>query len=113
LLGYINDCKTQTINYDSASWFADQAIRIVAKTNLVQGPYFAFHKLVKEEQLDAEKLQKVIDRYVYTGTKPLPDPDIMDLIDRPLKLAERRPTKTRVLEKVVNYVATYIHGIAA
>jgi len=73
----------------------------------------AFHKLVKEEQLDAEKLQKVIDRYVYTGTKPLPDPDIMDLIDRPLKLAERRPTKTRVLEKVVNYVATYIHGIAA
>jgi hypothetical protein len=60
LLGYINDCKTQTINYDSASWFADQAIRIVAKTNLVQGPYFAFHKLVKEEQLDAEKLQKVL-----------------------------------------------------
>ena len=68
---------------------------------------------MKEEQLDGDKLKKVIDRYVYTGQKPLPDPDIIELIDRPLKLAERGPTKTRGLEKVVNYVATFIHGIAA
>jgi type I restriction enzyme R subunit len=73
----------------------------------------AFDQLVKEEQLDGDKLKKVIDRYVYTGQKPLPDPDIIELIDRPLKLAERGPTKTRVLEKVVNYLATFIHGIAA
>ena len=73
----------------------------------------AFEALCREEQLDAEKLKKVIDRYVYTGTKPLPDPDIIQLINRPLKLAERAPTRERVLEKVVNYVDTYIHGIAA
>jgi type I restriction enzyme R subunit len=55
----------------------------------------AFETLCKEEQLDAEKLEKlekVIDRYVYTGDKPLPDPDIIQLIKRPLKLAERGPT---------------------
>lgn len=73
----------------------------------------AFDKLVKEEQLDAEELKKVIDRYVYTGTKPLPDPDIVQLIKRPLKLAERAPTRTRVLTKVLDYVDTYIHGVAA
>jgi type I restriction enzyme, R subunit len=73
----------------------------------------AFDALVREEQLDAEKLKKVIDRYVYTGTKPLPDPDIIQLIKRPLKLAERGPTKTRVLDKVVEFVNTFIHGIAA
>lgn len=73
----------------------------------------AFEALCKEERLDAEKLKKVIDRYVYTGTKPLPDPDIIQLINRPLKLAERVPARKRVLEKVVNYVDTYIHGIAA
>jgi hypothetical protein len=28
-------------------------------------------------------------------------------------VTKRGPTKTRVLEKVVNYVDTYIHGIAA
>lgn len=73
----------------------------------------AFQKLVKEEPLDAEQLEKVIDRYVYIGTKPLPDPDIIQLIKRPLKLAERSPTKTRVLAKVWDYVDTFIHEVAA
>ena len=73
----------------------------------------AFDQLVKEEQLDADKLKKVIDRFVYTGEKPLPDPDIIELINRPLKLAERAPTRTRVLEKVVEHVETFISGIAA
>ena len=73
----------------------------------------AFDQLVKEEQLDADKLKKVIERFVYTGEKPLPDPDIIELINRPLKLAERAPTRTRVLEKVVEHVETFISGIAA
>ena len=73
----------------------------------------AFDQLVKEEQLDADKLKKVIDRFVYTGEKPLPDPDIVELIQRPLKLAERGPAKERVLEKVVDYVETFIRGVAA
>ena len=69
--------------------------------------------MCKEEELDADELKKVIERYVYTGTQPLPDPDIIQLINRPLKLAERGPTKKRVLEKVLGYVDTYINGIAA
>ncbi len=73
----------------------------------------AFDKPVKEEQLDADKLKKVIDRYVYTGKEPLPDPDIIDLTNHPLKLAERGPTRKRVLEKVVDFVSTFIRGIAA
>jgi type I restriction enzyme R subunit len=72
----------------------------------------AFDQLVKEEKLDADKLKKVIDRFIYTGERPLPDPDIIELIDRPLKLAERGPTKARVLERVVDYVDTFIHGVA-
>jgi type I restriction enzyme R subunit len=73
----------------------------------------AFEQLCKEEQLDAEKLKKVIDRFVYTGKPPLPDPDIVELIQRPLKIAERGPTRRRVLEKVVDYVTTFIRGVAA
>jgi type I restriction enzyme R subunit len=73
----------------------------------------AFDALCKEEQLDADKLKTVIDRYVYTGKKPLPDPDIIELINRPLKLADRAPARKRVLEKVVEYVDTFIRGIAA
>lgn len=73
----------------------------------------AFDKLVKEEQLDADKLKKVIDRYIYTGQAPLPDPDIADIIVKPLKILERGPTKQRVFDRVLNYVATFIRGMAA
>jgi len=73
----------------------------------------AFEKLVKEEELDADKLKKVIDRYIYTGQPPLTDPDIADIIVKPLKILERGPTKKRVFDRVVDYVATFIRGIAA
>lgn len=73
----------------------------------------AFERLVKEEQLDADKLRQVIDRYVYTGQKPLPDPDIVQLIIRPLRLAERGPTRKRVYDKVVGYVETFGLDLAA
>jgi len=73
----------------------------------------AFDQLVREEHLDADKLKKVIYRYADTGQAPLPDPDIVELIDRPLKLAERGPVKKRVLQKVVDFVDTFIRGMAA
>jgi type I restriction enzyme R subunit len=65
------------------------------------------------EQLDADKLKQVIDRYVYTGQQPLPDPDIVALIQKPMSILERGPTRKRVLEKVVDFVATFIRGVAA
>lgn len=73
----------------------------------------AFAALVKEEQLDADKLSKVIDRYIYTGKEPLTDPDIIDLIQKPMGVLERGPTKKRVYERVIDYVATFIRGMAA
>ncbi len=73
----------------------------------------AFDQLVAEEDLDADKLKKVIDRYVYTGQAPLPDPDIAEIILKPMKLMERGPSKKRVFDRVVDYVATFIKGIAA
>lgn len=73
----------------------------------------AFDKLVKEEDLDADALNKVIERFIYTGKAPLPDPDIVNLIQKPMGLMERGPTKQRVLEKVVNFVDTFIKGVAA
>ena len=73
----------------------------------------AFNQLVKEEQLDADKLKKVIDRYVYTGQEPLRNPDIANVIVKPMKILERSSTVTRVFERVVDYVATFIKGMAA
>ena len=73
----------------------------------------AFDRLVEEEHLDADRLKKVIDRYVYTGAPPLPDPDIAGIILTPMKVMERGPTKKRVFDRVIDFVDTFIRGIAA
>lgn len=73
----------------------------------------AFDSLVKEEQLDADKLEKIINRYIYTGKEPLPDPDIIQLLTVKPKLKDRKPTRERVLSRVIDYVATFIKGVAA
>lgn len=68
---------------------------------------------MKEEQLNPDKLKQVIDRYIYTGQPPLPSPDIVDMIKKPLGILERGPTRKRVLARVVDFVATFIKGVAA
>jgi hypothetical protein len=39
--------------------------------------------------------------------------DIADVIEKSMKILERGPTVKRVFERVVDYVATFIKGIAA
>ena len=73
----------------------------------------AFDQLCKEEQLDADKLKTVIFRYVETGKEPLPDPDIIELVQRPIGILERKATRDRVLGKIIDYVSTFIRGVAA
>lgn len=39
--------------------------------------------------------------------------DIADIMVKAMKLLERAPTKKRVFDRVVDYVATFIKGLAA
>ena len=68
----------------------------------------AFDRLCKEEQLDADKLKKVIDRYVYTGKEPLPDPDIIELYRLRVRMAHS--TLTRSVSEDVLCILAYASG---
>ena len=41
------------------------------------------------------------------------DPDIIDLVQRPIGILERKATRDRVLGKIIDYVSTFIRGVAA
>jgi len=71
----------------------------------------AFEKLIKEENLSSEKTQKLIEDYLYAEREPLRD-ELLDLIegDKPSVL-KRKPIGDRILNKVVNFVETFINGI--
>lgn len=71
----------------------------------------AFDLLCSEEGLTPEKLEKVIGDYIYTERTPMRDEIVELLIEKP-KLLERKKVVSRVIEKIMNFVNTFIDGIA-
>ena len=70
----------------------------------------AIKALSAEENLDAEKLQKVIGDYLFTERMPLRDEIIGTMNTRP-SLKERSTTAERITSKISHYIETFINGI--
>lgn len=70
----------------------------------------ALEKLSLEEDLDVEKLQKVIGDYLFTEKIPLKD-DVVDMIKKRPALKDRRTTSVRITDKILSFVETFINGI--
>ncbi len=71
----------------------------------------AFEAFVKEENLSSERTQKLIENYLYAEREPLRD-EILNLIEgtKPSVL-KRKTIGDRILQKVVNFVETFINGM--
>ena len=70
----------------------------------------AFKALCESEGLDASKFEQTVAKYLYDGINPLNDDIANALIEKP-KLLERRKIVPRVLDKMMDYINTYINGI--
>jgi len=72
----------------------------------------AFNQLVNAEKLSADKTQSLIEDYLYAEREPLRD-EILELLEgeQPTVL-ERKKTGDRILKKILNFVDTFINGIA-
>ncbi|MCB1586826.1 MAG: hypothetical protein KDI52_11125, partial [Xanthomonadales bacterium] len=62
------------------------------------------------EHLDPNKLESVIGDFLYTQREPLRDDVIAMMKQRP-KLSERKTTAERLIQKVTDYVDTFINGM--
>ena len=71
----------------------------------------AFEVFVKEENLSSDKTQKLIEDYLYAEREPLRD-ELLDLIegDKP-NVLKRKSIGDRILNKMVNFVETFINGM--
>lgn len=69
---------------------------------------------MKEEELDPEKekLKETIEKYVYSGRKALIDPDVIELVTHPVGILKMKATRDRLMDKVVDFVKTFIPGMA-
>ena len=69
----------------------------------------ALESLTKEENLDFEKIQKLIGDYLFTEKEPLRDNLIEAMNYRP-NLKERKSIAERVSDKIRKYIETFIEG---
>jgi len=72
----------------------------------------AFNLLVKEERLSAERTQSLIEDYLYAEREPLRDEILQLLEGEQPTLLERKKTGDRILKKILNFVDTFINGLA-
>jgi type I restriction enzyme R subunit len=67
--------------------------------------------LVKEENLSANKTEKIIEDYLFAEREPMRD-EVLELIDgdQPTIL-ERKKVGDRILRKILDFVDTFINGM--
>lgn len=72
----------------------------------------AFNQLIKDENLAADKTEKIIEDYLFAEREPLRD-EVLELIegDKPTVL-ERKKVGDRILNRIMTFVETFINGIA-
>ncbi|MBO6761864.1 MAG: type I restriction endonuclease subunit R, partial [Roseivirga sp.] len=71
----------------------------------------ALELLAKEESLNEGLLHSAIDNYLFTERKPI-NTEVMEMIEgeKP-KLKERRTTINRIIDRMVDFVDTFIGGM--
>jgi type I restriction enzyme R subunit len=70
----------------------------------------AFAAICANEQVDSGKLQSIIGNYLFTERLPLPD-EIVNILEIKPKLLERKKIIKRVMDKIVDFVETFMTGM--
>ena len=70
----------------------------------------AIDKLVEEENLKFQELERVIGDYIFTEKKPMRD-DVIGMLNERPSLKERANTSERIIGKIYDFVETFISGI--
>ena len=71
----------------------------------------ALYALSKEENLEDDKLEEVIGKYLFTEKQPLRD-DVISMVKIRPSLKERGTVAERITTKIISFVDTFISGIA-
>jgi type I restriction enzyme, R subunit len=101
--------------------FIQENLPVIADTDDIQNEFDtfwndeqqkAFSKLVTEENLSAEKTEKLIEDYLFAERQPLRD-EVLELIEgvKP-SLLQRKKLGDRILKRIIDFVETFINGIA-
>ena len=99
--------------------FINKHLPLIADAESVPDAFEAFWETEKQraikvfsetEELDSDKLESVIGDFLYTKREPMRE-DVISMMKIRPKLSERKTTAERLIQKVTNYVDTFVNGM--
>ena len=73
----------------------------------------AFDKICADEKLEKNKLQAIVEEFIYSGIAPSIRKNIMDAMLEKQTLLQRAATVDRVVGKIENFIETFTEKLAA
>ena len=73
----------------------------------------SFQSICDDENLDKQKIEAIVEEYLYSGQVPEMDSKVADAINTKLKLKEKVITKDRVIDRIMGFLNTFFEGLAA
>ncbi len=101
--------------------FIEENLLVIADTDDIQNEFDkywneeqqkAFSKLVKEESLSPDRTEKLIEDYLFAERPPLRD-EVLELIEGEKPgILQRKKLGDRILKRIMDFVDTFINGMA-
>lgn len=73
----------------------------------------SFTKLCEDENLDSKKVEAIIEEYLFANQVPAMRDKVMKSMLKKESLLVRKKTIPRVIDKIMDFINTFIDGIAA
>ena len=67
-------------------------------------------KLCEEEHLDKKQFSALIESYIYSGQEPIRD-DVFKCLDNRPSILQARNIGERIINKMHEFVETFVHGM--
>lgn len=74
---------------------------------------FAFKKICEEENLSTDKVEKIIESYLFAEREPLRDEVLNLIVGNQPTILERKKVGDRILSKIMRFVETFINGMSS
>jgi type I restriction enzyme R subunit len=88
----------------------DKDVEVVFKSYWEDETKKALNGFTKEEALDQQKVEKIINDYLFTGRMATED-EVIDALDKQPSVLQRESISNRITTKILDFVKTFINGM--
>jgi type I restriction enzyme R subunit len=73
----------------------------------------AFHTICEDEDLKQDRIEAIVEEILYSGQAPEIREDVMKAMNKQETFMQKRQSTNRIVDKIYDFINTFIEGMAA